>query len=317
MKKSLIAAVLSLFVLTACDDQVSQRLLEAEKRIVQLEADYKRSQESLKTKETELAQVKSTFPALQVEIVTLFDKQETIKFEKAEKAEYQPEQSVVSVFASQAKTGVEWLDQILLKQLILGYLEPEKDKSLEKSENVTEADALAVFEKVYSNSKEDAQEYKGFGYENTAETRYVGQRNNIVTFTQFFYTYSGGAHGLGYTDYLNIDVKKQALIQLDDLIRPTKHNELLELLWRAYEAKTRELYGKNEETFVKKADFFAPNNFYFTPYGINFVYAPYAIGAYAEGEIELFLYFDELKEIVTEAYQPSKQDGMGLYSDPF
>ncbi|QIM62310.1 hypothetical protein A1D29_02770 [Pasteurellaceae bacterium Orientalotternb1] len=317
MKKSLIAVVVSLFVLSACDDQVSQKLLEAEKKIVQLQADYQRSQESLKAKETELAQAKSVFPALQVEIVKLFDKQETLKFEKSEKDEYQPDHGVVSVFASQAKTGVEWIDQILLKQLITSYYDPERTKALVESERVTEAEVVAVFAQQYEENKNNAQTEKAAGYENTVETRYIGQRNNIVTFTQFFYHYSGGAHGLGYTDYLNIDVNKQAVIQLDDLIHPTKHNELLELLWRAYEARTRDLYGSNETPFVKKADFFAPNNFYFTQYGINFVYAPYEIGPYAEGEIELSLYFDELKEIFTEAYLPSKKDGVGLYIAPF
>ncbi|VEI48573.1 Uncharacterised protein [Actinobacillus equuli] len=46
------------------------------------------------------------------------------------------------------------------------------------------------------------------GISRTAETIYLGQRHNIVTFFQNYDEYSGGAHNNYHTKYFNIDVNK-------------------------------------------------------------------------------------------------------------
>lgn len=144
MKKSIIALIIaSVVALTACDDKTSQKLLETEKKLVQLEANYKKSEENLTTKEMELAQLKTqltelqataaqakkaqqAFPALQVETVQFVDKKETIKFEKDPQDEYAPEQSDVALSITGVKTGVDWLDELLRKQLVLSYLPQDR-----------------------------------------------------------------------------------------------------------------------------------------------------------------------------------------------
>lgn len=316
MKKSLLALFISTtFMLSACDDQVSQKLLETEKQVVQLTTDYKKAQDALALKEKELESIKSefellkaeaqkaqSFPALQVEIVPLFSKEGVVKHKKDPQDEYSPEESRISVFASTAKTGVKWLDQLVLQQLFQG----EDSKAV-----LTEEAARQKLNAMYLNSESAAKEDKVIGYSDSMSTYYLGQRNNIVTFTQLFHSYSGGAHGIYHTEYLNVDINKKSLIKLDDLVSKKNQPKLQESLWESYKSSRIDENGQ-ADLFTDKKDFYIADNFYFTERGITFVYPPYALGSFAEGEIELEVDYDSLKEIMNKDYFPTKKDGFGL-----
>lgn len=330
MKKSLIALIIaSVFVLSACDDKTSQKLLDTEKRLVQLESSFKKSEENLALKENELANVKTelnrlkaqeetfnqqSFPALNVEIVKLFDKQETLKFPKDPSDEFAREESEVAVFASMAKTGIDWLDELLLTHLMSSG---SNDSLAKMQKPINLQTAQTFFDEQYRGLINSAKEDKGLGYIESAETYYIGQRNNIATFTQSFYSYSGGAHGMGYTNYLNIDTNKKTIIQLDDLISPKNQPKLRELLWENYTRDRLDENGKFSEDFMTKKEFTISNNFYFTANGITFVYPVYQLGPYAEGEVELAISFAQLKDLVNNVYFSPEKDGFGLNTHEF
>ena len=77
------------------------------------------------------------------------------------------------------------------------------------------------------------------------------------------------------------------------------------MLWEIYQNEYRGDNGERQEPFTVKADFYLSDNFYFSKDGIVFVYPPYAIGPYAEGEKELSLslYDDEVKALLTPAFK--------------
>ena len=313
MKKTLLACLTaSLFVLSGCEDKVlTEKLANAEKQIQQLTTDKTAIQAELSKKENELAELKKkqqeSVPALQVEIVELFNKAEKIKHAKDPKDEFGVEESNIDVFVSTAKTGVEWLDQLLIGS-ILGnsFDETKQNPSYPKQQDVVDK-----FEKIYGEFVEEAKEYKPLGLSTTVEMNYIGQRNNIITFVKDYYSYTGGAHGVGHSTYLNIDIKRKAVIKLDDLVSPTQQNKLKELLWERYTEDRRDENGKIN-TFTEKRDFEIAQDFYFTEYGISFVYPVYALGPYAEGEVKLELYFYQINDLLNKAYQRTKQDGFKL-----
>ena len=92
------------------------------------------------------------------------------------------------------------------------------------------------------------------------------------------------------TQFLNIDLTKKNLLDIDDVINPDQHDKLKELLWETYSN------ASNNETFTSKSEFYVEKDFYFSHDGITFVYPPYAIGSFAEGEKELTVYWWQLKE---------------------
>lgn len=319
MKKSLIALLIaSVVALTACDDKTSQKLLDTEKKLVQLEANYKKAQESLSTKEAELIQLKTqltalqetvaqekekpqTFPALQVEAVQLVDKKQTLKFEKDPENEYAPEQGEVALSITGVKTGVDWLDVLLRKQLVLSYL-PQDSQGEIKGKVMSKEALNTFFERHFQQSIASMKEDKVRANEEHSSIHYMGQRNNLVMFSKQYYHFSGGAHGMYSTEYLNIDVNKKAVIGLDDLISPKNQAKLKAILWKTYTRDRLDEKGNYDDSFMAKKDFYIANNFYFSPNGITFVYPVYALGAYAEGEIELSVPFNEMGELVNKAY---------------
>ncbi|MDH2997293.1 hypothetical protein A1D22_06360 [Pasteurellaceae bacterium LFhippo2] len=335
MKKSVIALLVSsIFILSACDDkQMTQKVTEAEKQIVQLNSELQKAQSELSTKTAELDKLKeqavtlsedlanakqktSAFPALQVEILKLFDKSESIKHPKDPKNpddEYYREETNISLFASIPKTQIEWLNDLLLNEVYRSSISEEEYKA--HKGKVTVEQLKESLDKEYNGFINDAKEEKPIGLSRSVDSYYLGQRNNIVFFSQSHNSYYGGAHGMYYTRYLNFDVNKKELITLNSLVPPKNQAKLRELLWESY-INDRQLQ-EGEAPYAEKSDFRISEEFFFSPYGITFVYPPYELGPFAEGEIEVPLYFHQLNELLNSDYRLTEKDGFGLNQNEY
>lgn len=160
---------------------------------------------------------------------------------------------------------------------------------------------MPFFERHFQQNVASAKQDKIMNEENS-RIYYMGQRNNLVMFSKHYYSFSGGAHGMYSTEYLNIDVNKKAVIQLDDLVSSKNQTKLKTILWENYTRERLDENGNYDDSFMAKKDFYIANNFYFSPNGITFVYPVYVLGAYAEGEIELSVSFEEISELLNKAY---------------
>lgn len=258
MKKTLIVSlVLSTLLITGCNEKQEQRPA---------------------TENTTVAQSaqQSSVPAIFTHNKVLFKKQETLTLKPAEidpefkenngngePLENGPRTVEMDWNISTLETGVDWLDALLLKQTQGETADFEKSYNEEREQILQETD--------YASSVEFSQ-----------STSFMGQREKIATFIFDTYFYSGGAHGMPSTSYLNIDLTTKQPILLSDIFAADKMTQVKNALWEAYRAE-------NEETFIEKKDFSVPEQFYFTLEGIRFVYQPYEIGSFAEGFKELGL----------------------------
>ena len=102
-----------------------------------------------------------------------------------------------------------------------------------------------------------------------------------------------------------VDLKKKAVIKVEDIFVKSAQDKLKSLLWERYSNQYRNEQGELIEPFMSKDDFYVSENVYFSREGITFVYPPYALGSYAEGEKELTLSFyeNDLKNILTPEFQ--------------
>lgn len=328
MKKSLLAlSVLAAIFTTGCEDKVAtQKLLEAEKVAVELGNQLKTAQNEVEKLQTETTTLKAereelkkqldkaskSMPALDVEVVELFNKEEQVKHKKDpnEEEEFFREESFISSFASYPKTGIEWLDQLLLNEIY------GTDSEGKKKSNLNEAAVRKQLEQEFEEMRKEAKEDKPIGLSESVDSSYVGQRSNIATFSVSFHSYMGGAHGMYSTRYLNVDMDKKSLITLNDLISKKNHEKVKELLWGQYSSQRLDTEGKYDG-YIKKEDMDISEQFYFTSYGIVFVYPPYHLGSFAEGEIEVTLYWSEGNELVSPNYRRTKKDGFGLNKQEF
>lgn len=284
MKKLLIAALITgSLTLTACDDKEKNALIEQTQKQAQTIEQLNTQVDTLQKQVVDLAENQT----IRVEPEVLFEKSETIKFDKTPSKssdDYAPKSAEAKVSVKALKTNMDWLTDLLVNELIRQFTAEGQIKIENKQQLVDYLQTL------YADSVKEVKENKLIGMTTNFNVKYLGQRENIATFTIGYYSYYGGAHGMYSTQFLNIDLTKKTLLDIDDVINPEQHDKLKELLWETYSN------ASNNETFTPKAEFYVEKDFYFSHDGITFIYPPYAIGSFAEGEKELTVYWWELKE---------------------
>lgn len=281
MKKLLITALIAgSLTLTACDDKEKNALIEQTQKQAQMIEQLNTQVDTLQKQVVDLAENQT----IRVEPEVLFEKSETIKFDNKSPNSLAPEEAEVKISVKSLKANMDWLTDLLVNELIRQFTAEGKVKIENKQQFVE------YLQTHYADNVKEVKEFELIGISTNVDVEYLGQRENIATFTIGYYGYSGGAHGMYSTQFLNIDLTKKTLLDIDDVINPDQHDKLKELLWETYSN------ASNNETFTPKSEFYVEKDFYFSHDGITFIYPPYAIGSFAEGEKELTVYWWELKE---------------------
>ena len=287
MKKLFIAVLVAgVMGLTACHDKDTQKQAET---IAQLNEQVATLQKQV----TDLAENQM----IRVEPEVLFQKTEKIPSSMSEGNDQEWHQ--VKFDITTLKTSSDWLTELLLNEVIKRF---GVDKNI-KIDNKQQF--IEFLQHNMADALKEAKEYEMSAYETQMLTEYLGQRENIATFTIFSHNYTGGAHGRYGTDFVLVDLKKKAVIKVEDIFVKSAQDKLKSLLWERYRNQYRNEQGELIEPFMSKDDFYVSENVYFSREGITFVYPPYALGSYAEGEKELTLSFyeNDLKSILTPEFQ--------------
>jgi hypothetical protein len=141
---------------------------------------------------------------------------------------------------------------------------------------------------------------------NTLVQVYYNTRDLLsLGFTDYYYT--GGAHGMYTTRVATYDLKRRRPLTPDDVLLPGYNKAVSQALGQAVRTKYN-LPASSPLTAVLFENRVAPNgNFGLTHKGIFFVYAPYEIAPYSEGELTLFVAFDNIKEYVRPEWLPQEE----------
>ncbi|QKG58631.1 DUF3298 and DUF4163 domain-containing protein [Hymenobacter sp. BRD128] len=140
----------------------------------------------------------------------------------------------------------------------------------------------------------------GLSYEDQTNTYVLYRQTNLLSLGFFHYNYSGGAHGAYGTAGASYDLRTGRRLRYDDIFRPEAAQQLPALLGRA----VRPLVGLaaaeplDKQLFVKQMP--VTQNVYLTTSGAVFIYQPYEIAAYAQGEIRVFLPLSELRPLLRD-----------------
>ncbi|WP_316802872.1 DUF3298 and DUF4163 domain-containing protein [Pedobacter nototheniae] len=120
-------------------------------------------------------------------------------------------------------------------------------------------------------------------------------------------SYSGGAHGnYGSTMYC-LDTKNLKRLKLDDVIKIDSN--ALQVLLEQNLKKQYNVKNGDKLSTVLFDDYLKPGkNFYFNDNGLAFLYNPYEVASYAQGQIIVFIPFKQLKRYIT----PSFAERMGF-----
>ena len=145
-------------------------------------------------------------------------------------------------------------------------------------------------EKPFSNELNQTQQ----------EAAYVlWNRAPLLSIGVFHAAYTGGAHGSYSTQVVTYNTRNGQQIRFDDVFRPGTDAQLSRMLDRA----VRLTMGIEEDEPLDKtlsvAHMPVTHNVYFTSGGAVFVYSPYEIASFGEGEVHVFVPLAELKPLMT------------------
>ncbi|RZL13756.1 MAG: DUF3298 domain-containing protein [Pedobacter sp.] len=129
----------------------------------------------------------------------------------------------------------------------------------------------------------------------------------FVVIDQFRDDYTGGAHGYYFSTMHCFDVKEKRKLKLDDIVTldSVALQPIVERFFREqYDLKPGE--GLSKVLFDSHLP--ASANFYFNSNGLSFIYNPYEVASYAQGQLMVFLPFKDIKQHLT----PSFRKRMGM-----
>lgn len=129
-------------------------------------------------------------------------------------------------------------------------------------------------------------------YERECRLRMVQTSPTLTTFEVFEYSYSGGAHGGGASEFAIFDRKSGRVYTAENVFIQPQGKTLMKLLNR----RIQEMNNKRGTSYMAAEE--VPT-FYPTSKGLTFVFPPYAIGCYADGSIEVSLTYQALKSELT------------------
>ena len=280
MKKTFISALIltALFTVTGCEDKEAKATIEQQTQtIAQLTA------ENTQLK-AEKEKAEKVIPAIFAEKDVIFEKVEKIKYSKSQERWFSSDEGEVNISLLGLKTNVAWLNDLLWSELVKNDFGENVSKTRDQM--------LSKYKTIWNDVKESLEKEPELGFSSNTWMMFVGQKEKLATFAIRYYSYTGGAHGLGGSEYLTIDMTTHKVLTLSDIIEQKKLPEVKELLWSFYTD-----YGriKDEEAFTKKTDFDVSKNFYLAHDGIHFIYDEYEIASYAEGEQDLVISWGQLQ----------------------
>jgi len=138
-------------------------------------------------------------------------------------------------------------------------------------------------------------------YYQSADTILVARQDSaVVGFADKSFIYTGGAHGLYNTVYTNWNIQTKRRIELKDLLvgnYKAPLNTAAEVLFRRQE-NISALASLKDKYFFKDDKFSLNENFLITPQGLRFLYNPYEIKPYSEGQTELLVPYALIKTLI-------------------
>ncbi|WP_293303749.1 RsiV family protein [Pedobacter sp. UBA5917] len=170
------------------------------------------------------------------------------------------------------------------KNIAADYFKDYKTQVAEQQKNGRDDDFQAWMN--YTNNSQQSISYNDNGYV-------------VVDFLADAYT--GGAHGNYSSIMYCLDVKNKKQMILSDIVK-IDSNALKGLLEQNIR-KEYNIKAKDALSTVLFDDFIKPNNnFYFNNNGIAFMYNPYEVASYAQGQIVVFIPYSDLKTHLVPAF---------------
>ena len=189
-----------------------------------------------------------------------------------------------------------------LSSSLLSYYTSDEDESAYSSVNALMENFIEGYKFDIVRDSANYDEYVP-QYEYGSTTKIFYNSDYLLALIKTDYSYLGGAHPNTFIDYLNFDLATGEIIKLNDILKPGYEGKLNKI----GEEKFKELYQLSDSLtyeeqgfWIENEEFQLNNNFLLSKSGISFLFNSYEIAPYAFGAPEVYISFDDIKDLIKD-----------------
>lgn len=144
-----------------------------------------------------------------------------------------------------------------------------------------------------------------FVYSLMVTPEYLGHVNDFELFEIHSYVFTGGAHGMPYSEYLIFDQQTKKQVTLDDMLIKGQKTRFEALAHKAYKTWVKTV-ADDVSSYEKSWPFTLSDNVTLTDTGIDIRYQHYSIGPYAYGMPVLSIPYSQLQGVIKPQFLPAR-----------
>ena len=186
------------------------------------------------------------------------------------------------------------------------YMAMTPEEAVKKYTEKYVGDYRNDLEPMYKKDEEDKQDEQSIGawysYYKGIESHVQLCNTLVLTYRIDYNEYTGGAHGIYMSTFLNLDLRTLAPIRLDDLFAGDYKEQLTDLLWNQLMADNKVATRQELEDmgYVTTGDLTPTENFYLSKDGITFYYNVYDIAPYVMGPVKITLPYEMMQHLLSD-----------------
>ena len=168
-------------------------------------------------------------------------------------------------------------------------------------------------EPMYTKDEEDKEDESTisawYSYYKSIESKVQLYVKHLLVYRIEYNEYTGGAHGIYMTTFLNMDLATLRPVRLDDLFEGDYKEALTDLLWNQLMADNKVTTRKELEDmgYTSTGDLEPTENFYLDKNGITFYYNVYEITPYVMGPTKITLSYDVMAHLLNSSAMVLKE----------
>ena len=165
-------------------------------------------------------------------------------------------------------------------------------------------DYLRDLEPMYKEDQKDKENKASisdwYSYYKTIESHIQLYQKDLLVYRINYNEYTGGAHGIALTTYLNMDLTLMRPIRLADLFIGDYKPALTDLIWNALMADHKVTSHKELEDmgYGSTGEITPTENFYLSKEGITFFFNVYDITPYDMGPVQVNIPFSMMEHLL-------------------
>ncbi|MDR0745362.1 MAG: DUF3298 and DUF4163 domain-containing protein [Mediterranea sp.] len=161
-------------------------------------------------------------------------------------------------------------------------------------------DLEPMFTEDQKNKENDESIASWYSYYKGVESRVKFYEKDLLVYRIDFNEYTGGAHGMYTSIFLNFDLKNMHQLVLDDIFIGDYQNTLSDLLWNQLmvDQKVKTRTELENMGYGSTGDLIPTENFYLGKEGITFYYNVYEFTPYAMGAVEITLPYVAIEHLM-------------------